>query len=339
MDKLPGLDRVLYSRGGELVEDEIFQYCSISTFKSMIEKKELWLTHYAAMNDAKECQILNDRLHSWRKDMGDGLDEGDWKRFLREYMKKAFKEIYLSCFSLERDLLSQWRAYADDGRGFSVGFKWKDLKAEPYKLPLKDKRGQEARTIWPVVYNEKTQDGAIRKLLTPDKIRAAVEEPGAFYDLFIQLRCLSLIYKNKGFTEEKEVRVILTPAKKGKKRLLNNQDHPWYRVSASSLSPYYVLTFEPATITRLTLGPATRPVKTISGIFSEWPGLIWIIKSNWTAGLSRVKTGSPGRRPVTGAKIEPRPSGSVRKVYSQSIAKRSCWPGSPFSRASCRLEK
>lgn len=28
----------------------------------------------------------------------------------------------ISCFSKNGDLLSQWRAYAEDGKGFSIGF-------------------------------------------------------------------------------------------------------------------------------------------------------------------------------------------------------------------------
>jgi hypothetical protein len=29
---------------------------------------------------------------------------------------------YITCFSRKGDLLSQWRAYGDDGRGVSIGF-------------------------------------------------------------------------------------------------------------------------------------------------------------------------------------------------------------------------
>jgi hypothetical protein len=32
------------------------------------------------------------------------------------------QSVYVSCFSQERDLLSQWRACADDGLGCAIGF-------------------------------------------------------------------------------------------------------------------------------------------------------------------------------------------------------------------------
>ena len=31
-------------------------------------------------------------------------------------------EQFVSCFSADGDVLSQWRAYADDGHGFAIGF-------------------------------------------------------------------------------------------------------------------------------------------------------------------------------------------------------------------------
>ena len=49
---------------------------------------------------------------------------------INELLKEKFKKIkrYICCFSGEGDLLSQWRAYADDGRGISVGFKKSQIK-------------------------------------------------------------------------------------------------------------------------------------------------------------------------------------------------------------------
>jgi hypothetical protein len=39
----------------------------------------------------------------------------------------AFSILMIGCFSLEPDVLSQWRAYADNGRGFAIGFSLKDM--------------------------------------------------------------------------------------------------------------------------------------------------------------------------------------------------------------------
>ena len=49
---------------------------------------------------------------------------------INELLKEKSKKIkrYICCFSGDGDLLSQWRAYADDGRGISVGFKKSQIK-------------------------------------------------------------------------------------------------------------------------------------------------------------------------------------------------------------------
>lgn len=49
---------------------------------------------------------------------------------INELLKEKSKKIkrYICCFSGDGDLLSQWRAYADDGQGISVGFKKSQIK-------------------------------------------------------------------------------------------------------------------------------------------------------------------------------------------------------------------
>ena len=39
----------------------------------------------------------------------------------------VIRSSYITCFSRNGDLLSQWRAYGDDGRGVSIGFNSKLL--------------------------------------------------------------------------------------------------------------------------------------------------------------------------------------------------------------------
>lgn len=62
---------------------------------------------------AKLLADLSEVEHTWgTKILGDGIG----------------MEHFCTCFSANGDLLSQWRAYADDGRGFAVGFQTRSLK-------------------------------------------------------------------------------------------------------------------------------------------------------------------------------------------------------------------
>jgi len=49
---------------------------------------------------------------------------------INELLKEKSKKIkrYICCFSGDGDLLSQWRAYADDGKGISIGFKKSQIR-------------------------------------------------------------------------------------------------------------------------------------------------------------------------------------------------------------------
>ena len=49
---------------------------------------------------------------------------------INDLLKEKSKKIkrYICCFSGDGDLLSQWRAYADDGKGISIGFKKLQIK-------------------------------------------------------------------------------------------------------------------------------------------------------------------------------------------------------------------
>ena len=49
---------------------------------------------------------------------------------INDLLKEKSKKIkrYICCFSGDGDLLSQWRAYADDGKGISIGFKKSGIK-------------------------------------------------------------------------------------------------------------------------------------------------------------------------------------------------------------------
>lgn len=54
------------------------------------------------------------------------------------YLIKDSHDKFISCFSSSGDILSQWRAYADDGAGFSIGFKRAELERLLSKLNSSD---------------------------------------------------------------------------------------------------------------------------------------------------------------------------------------------------------
>jgi hypothetical protein len=103
----------------------------------------------------------------------------------------------ISCYSLDADVLSQWRAYADDGRGFAIG-----LDPKVMQMPAKKLR---------VLYDEEEQifelAGNLRHVFNYE------QSIGFTYDENFRLHWAKfgmdlIAYKHRGFKEEKEIRLV-----------------------------------------------------------------------------------------------------------------------------------
>ncbi|MEM9360696.1 MAG: DUF2971 domain-containing protein, partial [Pseudomonadota bacterium] len=111
--------------------DRVHHYCSASVFLSLVKNKELWLTSLAQSNDNQEgTWMLSYWLDLFNRHRGDPkkLLEGKGAKFVVENILRHNVALG-TCFSEDRDLLSQWRGYAGDGTGFSVTFDKEGLAA------------------------------------------------------------------------------------------------------------------------------------------------------------------------------------------------------------------
>ena len=117
----------------------LYHYCSTNSFFNIIKSNELWLSDIAHSNDYMELQILNNRLFSKlilqfiENPFNLVFSEFEGLEALKDLIREAIEYInyhknegtlncYSICFSEEGDLLSQWRGYADDSKGFAIGF-------------------------------------------------------------------------------------------------------------------------------------------------------------------------------------------------------------------------
>ena len=108
------------------VPEIIYHYCSLVTMKSILESKTLRLSDITKSNDITEIKYcLEGAIPEALRFAYPGVTE----ELINNVMKAIQKDdgemswtYYAICFSKESDQLSQWRAYADDGRGVSIGF-------------------------------------------------------------------------------------------------------------------------------------------------------------------------------------------------------------------------
>lgn len=99
----------------------LYHYCSNSAFHSIVENKSIWLSSLSLSNDSMEGKLVTEVLYELSKK--DGLNKTSIKRL--QDSAKSLEDIIDGlgfCLSEEGDLLSQWRGYASDATGVSIGF-------------------------------------------------------------------------------------------------------------------------------------------------------------------------------------------------------------------------
>lgn len=215
--------------------ENIYHYCSLDTFSQIIKNKTLRLSDLNKTNDYMEkkwgMQFLYSTLCEELQDKGIVMDlkeyywysdeahshieqlENDIKLFLNH-------QTLITCFSIEKDMLSQWRAYGNDGVGIAIGFDYTLLK----KLLKDEKR----LFIDSVIYKKEKQERVIReKLFNPafnymeemfeqEVVKCSnnfneyfVEEFDCFCEMMdVDVERVFSFLKNPAFDEEKEVRIV-----------------------------------------------------------------------------------------------------------------------------------
>lgn len=218
---------------GKFLPSHLYHYTSSNGLLGIITSKKLWATHYAFLNDYNEFEYAKKLI---KKILLNHLNDSDeheaiknnWNLFEEQF---PYYNIFLVSFSTEKDQLSQWKGYAEQGKGFSIGF-----KTEIIGLSTPPKHRTNSFTIRPVLYDLKSQEHIINeaieqtfKDMTKDEesFRSPNHYPQRFFKIgigeyknplhyarvfykILHWNCLYPIvsFKSEHFKEEKEWRVV-----------------------------------------------------------------------------------------------------------------------------------
>jgi len=180
-------------------EDVIYHYCSAEVFNLICSKRNLRFCDLFTMNDSNEMHWGYSR---WKAAVSAVYDQVDHE--LIDEMDKLISSSGLSglplisCFSRNNDLLSQWRAYADDGKGFAIGFRAKALLNLPV-MPLE------------VLYDESKQRDEIAQVvlaINEEEKKSKNKRSECFFNSCYSLSFNLAAYKNPFFYEEDEIRLM-----------------------------------------------------------------------------------------------------------------------------------
>lgn len=219
--------------------ETLYHYCSVNTFLAIIQNKCIRLSDLNRTNDYMEKRwaakliggVLKEELENF--DIKIDLTEDYWYedgvnnhlQYYNKEIKRVFydnRPILITCFSKEKDSLSQWRAYGQDGEGVSIGFN--------YKLIKDLKNNCKNILVEKVMYKENKQKEKLaglvqaailymQRMFEYDSGRILNDFDEYFtekFDVFCKtltnyLEKISCVIKNPAFSEEKEVRIIYDP--------------------------------------------------------------------------------------------------------------------------------
>lgn len=220
----------------------VYHYCTLQGFLGIIQNASLWVSDISKSNDGLECiygrnQIKN-RIEKEIENNAEAMDEWRMGYEMNADLHNS-KLTYVACFTEKKDCLSQWRGYADDGRGMALGFDKKVLEqlSKSMKFNLEFAK---------VIYNETEQETNVDRLVK--EILKIVEEKGAGIaglELNSNFKMEFPFYKHPGFEEEEEWRLVLTAHPFGREMKVGNMkfSEPKYRVSNGKLISYRELCF------------------------------------------------------------------------------------------------
>jgi hypothetical protein len=210
------------------IEGPLYHYTDARGLKGIIESGQIWFTDYRHMNDPSELVHGIELAHLVADEIALSAD-GRVKAFIKTFTDmfkhanfQATLEFFIARFSRCRDDLGQWRAYADNGRGFAIGFSPLMFSVtenppddrpgefvgpvgytgrevlEPFRAPI-----QKAAEIFSAAMETNpniAQNEVVRSMFMQALVRDLIASPMIW-------RCLTL--KHPAYEHEREVRLLI----------------------------------------------------------------------------------------------------------------------------------
>lgn len=228
-------------------ENVLYHYTNIESFNAIYRSGIVW---------ASDCRYLNDREEFIRaKDMFLACSDEQ----VREMLKIAFNAYGLKkfhcVFSLSRSpkVLSQWRAYGDDGKGVSIGIyvdnilSYKKYPSASLVECIYEKQEEFISNLKDICSEEIVE--IVRMFKSTEDI--AWNSAGSLIDVvenncepIEKIICQLLKVKNAAFLEEQETRLVLNvPISEVKTRSSNGLiipyvEHDLFPYDENHLSPF-----------------------------------------------------------------------------------------------------
>jgi hypothetical protein len=235
-----------------------------SYFKGIIESGTIWASDIAFLNDTSEIshasKIISEEVEKFTSNASGTVRELLGRANHPTDRNDLSSAFFAICFCESGDLLSQWRAYGDGGRGYALGFDSYEFSSSAYYVRR-------------VVYNLKRQRELVRSVLSDiiasftrvsdgrrvEQLDAEGVLPEFSRVLSSHLRTLLFSFKHPAFSEEGEWRLIIPFSRDGDLAQMK------VRAVGSLLAPYLAVAFSdgrrkpPLPLLEVVQGPSLHP--------------------------------------------------------------------------------
>ncbi len=244
----------------------LYHYTSQDGLLGIIESKAIWASSIAHLNDASEFMYAHDVLRTQAEELKAAVsaeDAAGVDKFVTLATDFGPMETFVSSFSENGDLLSQWRGYCPIGAGYSLGFDFEFLNS----LPDWSDGG-----LFQCIYDLDEQNTLVRGLLT--EALSVYREDRGKTELTIGQHQVDLAYKSfyplaprlkhPSYSEEKEWRLIRRAhIHRFKSDISKTPPYLFCRKGKSMLIPYIVLRlpelYDKPIIRKIIVGPTSYP--------------------------------------------------------------------------------
>jgi hypothetical protein len=236
----------------------LYHYTRMSTLEQILKHGSVWATEGHFLNDTAELRYAAGVTASyirtrWPESRG-GLAEAVATAIENDQENRPYL-MFIASFSREDDLLSQWRAYADDGAGVAVGF---DLTGF---ADVRFAEGLSGVSILRCIYKDAEHEQAMLECIAPqlelglaEGVTSTAVVPTA-QSLLVTVGELGVIMKNPGFREEREWRLVLGAAAPSASQAIEFRNTKW------GPAPFVRVPLgAPIPLREIVLGPRTEKV-------------------------------------------------------------------------------
>jgi len=193
----------------------LYHYTSAQGLKGIIDSASIWATDSRFLNDSSEIQDgINALSKHLKKFKCLNLLSNHWEMVINQ------NQPHVISFCSEGDLLSQWRAYATEAEGYCIEFDTSDSNLASCReetvvigdlVPVTYKENEKQKII-STIFATLTEtlaefDIDIFKIETLPEVQQGIIT-GLIFSAFTTPLAS---FKNSGFSEEKEWRVIINP--------------------------------------------------------------------------------------------------------------------------------